>query len=206
MRRLDEALAVVTFHTERLAANARDDDDAQAIVALRRSLAPVVDAVRRVRDQIADTHAELTPDTQECILRMRSTAIRLELAQLVAVEHEVAPKTFTGRFTCARGFASFVLGLLERIHESLVRERAQLATTPARADTRRAIFQIALANAEWAFEVIGKDRHVARFLAEAASVHSDRFRASCQVIGILLGVAQRSELRSREQQRFAASR
>jgi hypothetical protein len=146
----------------------------------------VVTKGKRFADDVGDEY-ELAIGVREGVLRIRSAALHLELLRLQQAAKEAPTAMPAGRFTSALDVSTFVLDLIGRINASLLRERARRASTDERA--WRAIYEITLANAEWAFEMIGKDRDLARFLVEGGRSGSRRFRESCQMLGLLLGAS-----------------
>jgi hypothetical protein len=125
--------------------------------------------------------------TLECLLRLRSAAVQLELAQLHRVERDVPHDAFVGRFTSVLDVSRFVLDLVGRINASIVRERVILRGSTAE-EAYRSAYGIALANAEWAFGMIGSDPDLRGFLATGARAKADSVRASCQMLSLLLAV------------------
>lgn len=126
-----------------------------------------------------------TIDAREYQLRMRSAALHLELHRLQRAATDAPSEMFGGRFASALHVSAFVLDLVGRINASLLRERALRASIVER--TWRATYRIALANAEWAFGMIGREPELYRLLAIGARADSDALRTSCQMIGLLIG-------------------
>jgi len=135
------------------------------------------------------THAhdddESTIDAREYQLRMRSAALHLELHRLQRAARDAPCEMFGGRFMSALHVTAFVLDLVGRINASLLRERALRASIVEW--TWRGTYRVALANAEWAFGMIGRDPELCRLLAIGARADSDALRTSCQMIGLLIG-------------------
>jgi hypothetical protein len=84
-----------------------------------------------------------------------------------------------------------VLDLVERISAFVSRERAQVGADAKSAE--RAMYRFALANAHWAFSMIGADPDLISFLAAGSRAGSERIRASCRVLAVLLGTPFRRE-------------
>jgi hypothetical protein len=128
---------------------------------------------------------ESSIESDECSLRIRSAAVQLELARLHQSEADATPSLFFGRFKSTLEVSRFVLDLVGRINASVLRERARLGTDECCA---RAMYALALANAQLAFSMIGTDPDLVSFCSEGSRAGSEEVRASCRMLALLLGV------------------
>lgn len=146
---------------------------------------PAVGAVAEGGTEGTCDEHEMATELQECHLALRIAALHIELYRLQHAATDAPPELFAGRFASVLHVRTFVLDLVGRIKASLLRERALRDSVEA--CIGRATYRIAVANAAWAFGMIGRDPDLARFLAVGARAGSERLRASCQMIGLLLG-------------------
>ena len=175
--RLGCELALVSDKAERLADDVHGEPQTTAVAALLRSLDTAVLTTRWLcENALAGPKTSL--DARASFLRMRSAAVQLELDRLRVAEDE-APEVFAGRISSVRALTSFVLDRIRGLNAALLRERARIGFAAEEAP---------LLLAERAFERIGADPDVSRLLADGARANSDRVRASCRMLSLLLGV------------------
>jgi hypothetical protein len=134
---------------------------------------------------------ESSIETEQFLLRVRTAAVQWELGELQHSQDEAPPSLFIGRFKSIPDVSGFVLDRVERISAFVLRERAQAGADMRSAE--RAMYRFALANAHWAFSMIGTDPDVLSFFAVGSRAGSEKIRASCRVLAVLLGTPFRRE-------------
>jgi hypothetical protein len=138
---------------------------------------------------------ESSIETEEFLLRVRTAAVQWELGELQQSQDEAPLSLFIGRFKSIPDVSGFVLDLVGRISAFVLRERAQVGADMKSAEG--AMYRFALANAHWAFSMIGTDPDLLSFFAMGSRVGSEKIRASCRVLAVLLGTPFRRERASK---------
>lgn len=137
---------------------------------------------------------EAVAETREAALRARSNVVLLQLANLKSLEHDVSSSErawlYVGRFVSLLHVIVFLVDRISSINAGWMNQKR--AQRPTDADPTmtacRALYRIALENAEAAFSLIGQDADLARFLRAGASMRHPRFRNACREIAAIVGV------------------
>lgn len=158
-----------------------------AMSAFHEVLRRVSIAMRELRERVLDGATPSSAlDLREASLQARIVVTTLQLAELQAAEATV-PQEFwstTRKFTCVVDVAVAINRELGRVSATYFAEK-KLAREST--DAHHHAIEL-LERAEHELDRIGAEPSLACFLAAGGSVSAERFRSSCRMIAVLLGV------------------
>ncbi len=177
---LDRTLTHLLGHVDLL----RDVPIPVVIESITRFATAAVAAMRDVREQLVARSDDVLIESVERALHTRARVVMMGLDELHATEHEVADISFvnTGRFRSVAELSRALTERIGRINASLARKRRDLRGIAVDDRGSRALYHVALDNAEFGYAVLGKDPDVAAILHVGASTRSKRFRIACRTL------------------------
>jgi len=181
---LDRTLARLLGHVDLF----KEAPTPEVIESLARLAPAVVAAMREVREQLIAQSDDQRIEAVERALRARATVVMAALDELRAVEHErsAASLANTGRYRSVAELSRVLTERIGRINASLARKRRDLRGVVADARRSRALFHVALDNAEFGYAALGADPDVLGFLRAGVACESERTRLACRTIAIAL--------------------
>ena len=186
---LDRGLTVAVGHADMLAAHGFAA--MRTCSELRQVLEESLLGTRRLREQVLLFIGTDVDRCLELVLRERTAALLMRLADLALAEHEVlgyARALYTGRFQRLVDVSTYLIARVGELNESWFTARIDLDTWATDVEREAATdrFRLVLKHAERGFAAIGRDPDVGRFLRVGARVPSVPFRLACRVLATLL--------------------
>lgn len=185
--RLDRELAVVRGFADQLAELLREDARAAFLSGALNAAMSTLRLLRRCMVDSIGTLQDVSIEVQEAALRARMNIVVRAVYFLHRGERDVPASALGGRFRSVSDVTTHLADHVSRILSQWLEQRAAGAQVDEA--SRRALRYAALDEAEVAFEALGRDPELSRFLRAGSESASELFRLSCLEIAATVGLA-----------------